>query len=337
MIIDDSIPGPSPATVPSAVLNCSTISRANTALSCTTPKKRTLLEKLKLEKTLACGTIRTNRRGCPKNLTSDKNMKRGDSDYRISNTDISFFKWRDNRFVFFASNFHGTETTTVGRKEKDGTKKQVACPSIVSDYNKHMGAVDHADQLRGTFVNTYILYAKTNKDEDPITLLKFRRALAQGLINRFTNAQQTKKRGSVSQRNETPKIIAKKRKYNYSVSNDVRLGNRAVNTNLKKLPYSKVKHVVYEKGNNVVKYKTTFTTEVFQLESILVKKKLRKNNAEDILLVPKVVGATKNISEHKINSIRSLYPQFPPIDTEFWECVLKQPENAKETNNKRIR
>ncbi|GLV33628.1 hypothetical protein CBL_11485 [Carabus blaptoides fortunei] len=40
MIIDDAIPGPSPATEPSAVFNCSTISRASTALSCTTPKKR---------------------------------------------------------------------------------------------------------------------------------------------------------------------------------------------------------------------------------------------------------------------------------------------------------
>lgn len=41
-----------------------------------------LLERLRVEKTLACGTIRSNRKDFPKNLTPDKSLKRGDFDYR---------------------------------------------------------------------------------------------------------------------------------------------------------------------------------------------------------------------------------------------------------------
>ena len=62
-------------------------------------------------------------------------MKRGDYDYRISNTKIRAFKWKDNKMVYFASNFHSTEEVTVKRTQKDGTRIQVKCPSVVADYN----------------------------------------------------------------------------------------------------------------------------------------------------------------------------------------------------------
>nr|XP_023013341.1 piggyBac transposable element-derived protein 3-like [Leptinotarsa decemlineata] len=103
-----------------------------------------LLEKLKVEKTYAWGTIRCNRKGTPKNLTNDKNLKRGEFDYRFSTAEIGFFRWRDNRVVNLASNFHGNETTVVKRKQKDGTSIEIPCPTIVADYNKYMGGVDKA-------------------------------------------------------------------------------------------------------------------------------------------------------------------------------------------------
>lgn len=51
-----------------------------------------LLRTLKLNQTLACGTIRSNRKGLPKNMKEDKKLNRGDYDYRVSNTDISVYK-----------------------------------------------------------------------------------------------------------------------------------------------------------------------------------------------------------------------------------------------------
>ncbi|XP_063235868.1 piggyBac transposable element-derived protein 3-like [Bacillus rossius redtenbacheri] len=49
-----------------------------------------LLERLAAEKTHACGTIRANRKGLPKNLTDDKKLDRGDSDFRFSNTQVAY-------------------------------------------------------------------------------------------------------------------------------------------------------------------------------------------------------------------------------------------------------
>ena len=81
-----------------------------------------LLEKLKAENTLACGTVRSHRVGLPKDLKPDKNMKRGDFDFRVSNMDLSLFKWSDNRAVYLLSNFHGTESAKVNRRQKDGSR-----------------------------------------------------------------------------------------------------------------------------------------------------------------------------------------------------------------------
>lgn len=110
-----------------------------------------LLERLKVENTLACGTVRLNRKGVPQNLRPTKTMVRGDFDHRISSMDISFFQWKDSKPVCFASNFHGTDVTVVTRKQKDGTSINVSCPVVVADYNKHMGGLDHADRLRSVY------------------------------------------------------------------------------------------------------------------------------------------------------------------------------------------
>lgn len=109
-----------------------------------------LLEKLKLENTFACGTIRSNRKYIP-NLVEDRKLDRGDFDMKTSRLGITVYKWKDNRIVHLASNFHGSEKSTVMRTEHDGTKKVINCPQIINDYNKYMGGVDKADQLRALY------------------------------------------------------------------------------------------------------------------------------------------------------------------------------------------
>ncbi|XP_050426609.1 piggyBac transposable element-derived protein 3-like [Adelges cooleyi] len=107
-----------------------------------------LIEKLKAENSLACGTIRSNRKDVPV-LDEDSKAPRGSSDYRITNSGI--YKWKDTKYVMLASNYHGSELTTVTRKDKFGRKKDMQCPQVVRDYNCYMGGVDHADQLRMTY------------------------------------------------------------------------------------------------------------------------------------------------------------------------------------------
>ncbi|XP_049780398.1 piggyBac transposable element-derived protein 3-like [Schistocerca cancellata] len=199
-----------------------------------------LLEKLKSVNTFACGTIRTNRKGLPANLPKEKCLKRGESNHRVSSLDLTVFQWRDNKVVYFASNFHGTEQSVVSRKQKDGTSMTIPCPAIVCDYNKNMGGVDHADRLRSaygldrrskkwwhrllwgaieiSFVNAYVIFSDLH---GALPLLEFRRAVALGLMNE-QQVPNLKKRNSGKDEITPPK----RRKDNFSVPKDVRLGNR---------------------------------------------------------------------------------------------------------------
>lgn len=73
-------------------------------------------------------------------------MKREESEARVSSLGLSAFKWMDDRTVFFASNYYGTEVDKVKRKNQKGDKLDVSCPVVVKDYNQNMGGVDCADQ-----------------------------------------------------------------------------------------------------------------------------------------------------------------------------------------------
>ena len=96
---------------------------------------------------MACGTIRSDRKGLAKGLTSDKALKIGEHDFTISDTGIAFYKWMDNKAVHIVSNFHGSEVSSVCRTQKDGSKKEFTCRIAVKNYNEDMGGVDKADML----------------------------------------------------------------------------------------------------------------------------------------------------------------------------------------------
>lgn len=124
--------------------------------------------------------------------------------------------WRDRRLVYVMStNSDPTTLGSVQRKERDGTRSSISCPSNVVAYNKYMGGVDHADQLRSyhhvrcksrkfykylfwfafdcAVVNSFILW----KNYRPMTevsarqqsLKQFRLELANGLIGSYNSRQ----------------------------------------------------------------------------------------------------------------------------------------------------
>lgn len=257
----------------------------------------TLLERLKTENTLACGTIRINRKGLPQNMTDDKKLKRGDSDYRISNTGLSVFKWKDTKCVWLASNYHGTETTSVLRKEKDGKRRDVTCPTVVDSYNSYMGGVDLADRLRTVygidrrckkwwhrlfwamleiaFINSYVIFCK-QFEQVSLPLIQFRRDVALGLL---TYNGPSKRSSNKRRSTDKSPVTSKRRGKTYSVSKDMRLGNRGVHfplfvetrgrcelCSMKKIqsrPYCKCRHCgVYlccnEKKNCFIEYHDIF-------------------------------------------------------------------------------
>jgi hypothetical protein len=145
----------------------------------------------------------------------------------------------DNKPVHLISNFHGSETTSVKRKAKDGSAVTVPCPSAVFDYNKYMGGVDHADRLRALynidrksqkwwhrlffglidimFVNSYVVYTTLfNK----ISVLEYRRSIVQGLLTK----QSLKTKNSPAQKHKNNK----RRKTGFSISRDVRTRNTGI-------------------------------------------------------------------------------------------------------------
>ena len=101
---------------------------------------------------LACGTVRGDRKGMPKNFMKDKDMKRGDIDF-FSVQGISCVKWMDTRAVLLLTNYISPSEHVVVERRKSGSaeKMKVNCPAMVKYYNKYMGGVDLMDQLKSTY------------------------------------------------------------------------------------------------------------------------------------------------------------------------------------------
>ena len=112
----------------------------------------TLLQKLLSQSTYGCGTIRTNRKQYPKEISEEaKKLQRGGSVFRQSGNLVAI-AWKDNKVVNIVSTLASpTDTTSVNRTQKDGTKVAVPCPRSVALYNEYMGGVDNGDQLRGSY------------------------------------------------------------------------------------------------------------------------------------------------------------------------------------------
>ncbi|KAJ8929756.1 hypothetical protein NQ314_017527 [Rhamnusium bicolor] len=159
---------------------------------------------LKASRIYACGTIRSDRKGFPKDFSADKSMQRGDSEWRMNLKGLTALKWKDSKGIFLASNFHNPEeVTNVQRKTKDGSRVEITCPMMVKDYNENMGYVDKSDQIKSyyeidrkskrwwlrifwhfidlTIVNAFILF-RIQSEGKSITLKDFRTSVARGLI-----------------------------------------------------------------------------------------------------------------------------------------------------------
>lgn len=111
-----------------------------------------LIISLKLGGILACGTVRSNQKELPKNQNADKNMTRGDSEFRTSFKDARWAKWNDDKSVQLLSNFHDPSTiVTASRKQKDGSVLEISCSQVIQDYNHYMGCVDKADMFKSFY------------------------------------------------------------------------------------------------------------------------------------------------------------------------------------------
>ena len=90
----------------------------------------------------ACGTLRSNRRGIPEEVKSAR-LRKGESHFSMDDS-LLYMKWRDKREVLMLSTFHDDTFIEKRRRTRlasDGVET-IEKPSVVEEYNLHMGGVD---------------------------------------------------------------------------------------------------------------------------------------------------------------------------------------------------
>ncbi|PFX26968.1 PiggyBac transposable element-derived protein 5 [Stylophora pistillata] len=170
-----------------------------------------LIEDLYQNKILCCGTLRSGRKGFPRELfdkAAIKRMQRGDIIWRMKGPMLAL-TWMDKKAVHAAGTNQkapSDDLPTVNRRKKDGTVEQVPCPETVSSYNAHMGGVDRNDQMKSYYTipvagkkwwsrifydlidraifNSFVLYQESPHCASR-NLKKFRIDLAKQLVGNF--------------------------------------------------------------------------------------------------------------------------------------------------------
>ncbi|XP_033729312.1 piggyBac transposable element-derived protein 4-like [Pecten maximus] len=157
-----------------------------------------LFYSLYLNGTLACGTLRKNRRGVPQAL-KNRNLIRGEM-FTMNNDMLVAVKYADKKDVHLLTTIHKGVMVDSGKRDQEGI--EIRKPDCILSYNKYMGAVDRCDQMvaYGSFerrtlkwwkkvffhviglavLNSYIIY-KT-RCQQPVLQRVFRRELVNQLV-----------------------------------------------------------------------------------------------------------------------------------------------------------
>ncbi|XP_035226998.1 piggyBac transposable element-derived protein 4-like [Stegodyphus dumicola] len=93
-----------------------------------------LFRYLETKSIYACRTAMIGRKNLPKSLLAqDKELKRGEFDWAVSNDNLTCLKWKDKRCVTTLSSLpDAVDQIQIERKEKDGTKVNINCPKAIS-------------------------------------------------------------------------------------------------------------------------------------------------------------------------------------------------------------
>lgn len=161
-----------------------------------------LARELQKKSTYVCGTLRSNRKYLPHEVTKKK-LKKGDVVGRQNHEGIKVLKWMDKRDVLMLTTVpeHTTEKKKAGKRNPE---REVGKPQCVLDYNDAKKGVDYSDQMASYYsplrktrkwykkaafelllgtsvVNACILFNKyhTNKQ---MSVKNFRESLIQSLL-----------------------------------------------------------------------------------------------------------------------------------------------------------
>ena len=156
----------------------------------------------------ACGTVRVNRRGMPKEFRNKTDINKGDVRAVEISEGLIALQWQDKRLVSMLSTIHNDDIISKRRRTRHavGGREEIEKPVMIEQYNTYMGGVDKADQLlsyygfnhrtikwwKRTFfhlldlaiVNSYILYKLSSDPSKQLSHQQFKIQLAMELLNR---------------------------------------------------------------------------------------------------------------------------------------------------------
>jgi hypothetical protein len=182
-----------------------------------------LFEDLLEHQVYACGTVRTNRKGLPAGIKYAGSLQKQGDQKVWQKGGLNAAIWRDKKAVaFLFTNCGPDQTTTVARKQRDGSVNEVECPLACGNYTRNMGGVDRHDQFRAQYtvarkskkwwrylfwflldvclVNSFLcmresvnhrLWTRRGRERKR-NQLEFRMALADQLIGQFRGARKRK-------------------------------------------------------------------------------------------------------------------------------------------------
>ncbi|KAM4723160.1 piggyBac transposable element-derived protein 4-like [Rhinophrynus dorsalis] len=150
--------------------------------------------------TMACGTIRTDRKGFPKRLVDKKQNRRQTSALRCE--ELLAVRYSGKREMHLLTTIHDESMSAVTIRR--GTK--ILKPKCVLDYSRHMGGVDRTEQmlqpyncaLKGlvwykklvvhllqlSMLNAFVVY-RQSAPANPLSFLKFQQAVITSLLSQI--------------------------------------------------------------------------------------------------------------------------------------------------------
>nr|CAH7727695.1 unnamed protein product [Callosobruchus chinensis] len=166
-----------------------------------------LVKKLQQQKTLYCGTLRSNKRGLPKDFVNRK-IKKNQVIGVHNGHGVKIIKWMDKRPILMISNKREHDITLHDTGRKTRSSEVVLKPKCITDYNKAKKGVDISDQMSSYYtalrkglkwyrkigfelifgsaiVNSHIVYNEVNQTSR-LNMLQFRQQLAFSLTETKT-------------------------------------------------------------------------------------------------------------------------------------------------------
>lgn len=170
----------------------------------------TLFKKLENKHIGACGTVKFNREGMPKELNpKNLKLKKGDDPVFMRKGNLVACAWHDTKRLTLLSTVDTNLTIDkrIRSKGEQGGYREVDKPVMAERYNNCMAGVDRLDQKLGSYqyphkchkwyqtiyhrkvevalVNGYIIYRKSD-EQNKLSPEKFRRQVINGLLDNWS-------------------------------------------------------------------------------------------------------------------------------------------------------